>query len=101
MMRREGGSRRGEDETVMVASDRRIMMSGRTERGERVGWLVMESGTAMVFVRRSEVWIRRREARHGRRARVVTDVDEMEEEVAQRRGREAPRPRAKLIVMMC
>lgn len=35
-MRSEGGSRMGEDETTVVASERRIMLSGRTESGARL-----------------------------------------------------------------
>jgi hypothetical protein len=67
MMAKEGESSVGEAETVLVARERRIMLSGRTERGAR--WAVKGSPMlgsassrtgAMVEVLRSEEWIRRR-----------------------------------------
>lgn len=36
MMRSEGGSKMGEEETTVVASERRIMLSGRTDSGARL-----------------------------------------------------------------
>lgn len=55
--RRLGGRRNGEDETVVVASDRRIMASGSTESGARAVSMKMGGAIASgarVDVRRSE-----------------------------------------------
>lgn len=60
-MRSEGGRRIGEEETTVVASERRIMLSGRTESGALFASMVggatggMEPGrSATVDVRFSE-----------------------------------------------
>lgn len=62
MMRSEGGRRTGDDETIMVARDRTIMLKGRTERGARPvptgGGIGSGIGcSASVEVRRSEEWM--------------------------------------------
>ena len=65
MIRRDGGSSVGEDETVVVMRDLKIMESGRTERGAReapwVGGAILSRGSAIVLVLRSEDWISVRE----------------------------------------
>lgn len=71
-MRRDGGRRTGEAETVFVASERRIMLSGSTERGPAArdvasakvgGGSGMVSGwSTIVEGRRSEDEMWRREA---------------------------------------
>lgn len=68
-MRSDGGSRMGEDETTVVASERRIMLSGRTESGARLEAATSCGGmggsvpgrSATVEVRRSDEWMLRRE----------------------------------------
>ena len=66
-MRSEGGNRMGEEETTVVASERRIMLRGKTESGARLGSMFcggtggMEPGrSATVEVRRSEECMLRR-----------------------------------------
>lgn len=67
-MRSEGGSRMGEEETTVVASERRIMLSGRTDSGARLeatSWGgrggKVPGISATVEVRRSDEWMLRRE----------------------------------------
>lgn len=77
MMRSEGGRRTGEEETMVVERERRIMERGSTERGallgsELGGWVVGSTvgSSAMVLVRRSEEWMGRNwywETARGRR----------------------------------
>lgn len=66
-MRSEGGSRMGEEETTVVANERRIMLSGRTESGARFASMFwggrggMDPGrSATVEVRRSDECMLRR-----------------------------------------
>jgi protein-disulfide isomerase-like protein with CxxC motif len=67
MIRSDGGNRIGEDETTVVASERRIMLRGNTDSGARLGSMFcgatggMEPGrSATVEVRRSEECMLRR-----------------------------------------
>lgn len=67
-MRSEGGSRMGDEETTVVASERRIMLSGRTDSGARLeatSWGgrggKVPGISATVEVRRSDEWMLRRE----------------------------------------
>jgi hypothetical protein len=67
MMRSDGPSSRLDDDTVVVASERRIMESGSTERGVREGSMRDGGGirpgasTVVDEVRRSEEWMWRRD----------------------------------------
>jgi hypothetical protein len=42
----DGGSSRGEEDTTVVASERIIMLKGKTERGARLGSKFAGGGTA-------------------------------------------------------
>lgn len=82
-MRREGGSRAGEEETVLVARERMIMLRGSTESGPAredasakdggSGGIVAGS-SASVMGRRSDEEMCLREGREG-------EVDVVEEEL--------------------
>lgn len=112
-MRSEGGSSRGDEETVAVARERRTVVRGSTESGARPGVDMfcgsgMEEDSVMVLVRRSEEWMWRLleeelEVRLRRGCETVWMMTgrmvRMVEGETRRRGRQAPRPRAtKLII---
>lgn len=87
-MRSEGGSRMGEEETTVVASERRIMLSGRTESGARFASMVcggtggMDPGrSATVEVRRSEECMLRRCCRDESRRRRLSVARRCDDEL--------------------